>query len=391
MPLSAGDKALALRVGVDADHFPVHALLDGFCDPPAAGDKVIGLVVGKNADGSPIIAFSDQTCEGTGSTFEVGKKYLAVVKGRNADGTLVLASACKPCGETPPPPDTACGCELPNTLYATWADSGIATECKLPDGVIELNRCTLADVMCGISYNTRDGDGILTDTDNTAGIACLESVWGSSGNYKRVQWYCWKSSELFYLNDCCDPGNFPVPGHCWGWVTVSGTLYYMVAEYQNSTATAPEDFDAHIVPEFTNCCWFLWLCSVVSPDDPFNDPYGGACALVLEGMHPVNYLNGRARRANTGAAAGTYSGCTATSQPCRVVSGGNTTQFEACLVAFDGFHICEHWSNHIAHAGFGGTGIASSPGPLNGTCDPFYQEWSWTAGAAGFVAITINE
>lgn len=124
-PPEAGEKRLVLRVGTDADHKPIFALWDGFCDALEAGDKVIGLTVGADDDGLPIIAYSDQRCAPGTANFEIGKRYFALVVGEE-DGKPILASFCKQC-EAP----GCCGCPegqgSPATLNLTISVSGIGS------------------------------------------------------------------------------------------------------------------------------------------------------------------------------------------------------------------------------------------------------------------------
>lgn len=315
--------------------------------------------------------------------------------------------ACKPCcreegvGSGSITSRIACGCSLPDTIFLAWSDSGITAACKMPDSVITLTRCELADVMCGILYRTdtytlidpENGyDGPVTTDDNEAGLACLQAIWGEPGAWNRIQWFCWKSESIPFANSCCDPDNNPVPGHCYAFVTTSGVFYYMVTQYQFSNAINSEDFDASILPDETNCCEFVWSCSVVEPSDPLVDP-GCNPALFLEGQHPIHYFNGHERRLNVGA--GVYGGgCVASGLPCAFNVGDfdnfdpvvTETYFYGCYI-HEGWYVCEH----IAHAGYSPGTTPASPGPTADTCTPFYREWTWTAAAGASVEITVSE
>jgi hypothetical protein len=107
------DKALALRVGADANGLPIFAGMDGFCGSFPANARLLALVVGTDEDGKPILAVSKQRCEGTGTNFEVGKLYLALVVGADDDGKPILASFCEQCDGDPPPTIITCDPESP--------------------------------------------------------------------------------------------------------------------------------------------------------------------------------------------------------------------------------------------------------------------------------------
>ncbi len=313
------------------------------------------------------------------------------------------ACACCGGGTSGPEPRYACDCRLPDTLYAAYSDNSNTPDpepgnCRYPEDVITLNRCTLTEALACIRFqidtytlvggSAEDGweySDPVTTYDDEGGFACLEAPYDAGGGvWVRLRWNAWKSDHIEYTWDCCE-------GEIIGGV-LDGTLYYMVVEFQ----TAASEDGPWVDGEGSACCEFLWACSYYyNPGSPPAIP--DLSCDSLEGLDPVQFMNGGP--AWGGLTVG--SGCGPSGLPCAYQTGDFNSGDETVVVA--GFTACRRYGSGLGPPSWGFcntsaqpvfSGIAYlDPGPNDVTCSPFSRTWAWNGALGGYPLIywTISE
>ena len=315
-------------------------------------------------------------------------------------------------GEQPLPPPLACGCLYPDTVLGAYSDNitGTPGNCKIPGGVVEFVRCSLADALSCFSYVVRTYTLIGGNPEegweysepevdsSTALLACLTQPWTytTGAGITFTEWYdfyCWKAGPVTYTNDCCglQPGFVDcatTPNLNWHTITSSGSLYYMVIEKN----TFQHGGGGLLTKQ---CAEYLWACSVVDIDNFCDPDQTHPCTQIIEGSSPYWFLNSAS--GGPGGLGFNFDGPVRTPPygPCGSYQTGDFNSGDATVIVRGFDTPCGPPANtwlicNKAAAGIPGQETESRPNPLTATCTPFLREWSWAGGVAASAYWTLS-